>query len=65
MVLHHAWLGPSAAGNPAPPPGFLVGGASGGMKRFTTSPDDEPWVYIEPNIDHQAPAAVLIGYFGF
>jgi hypothetical protein len=65
MVLHHAWLGPTAAGNPAPPPGFLVGGASGGIKSFSTRPDEESWAYIEPNIDYQAPAAVLIGYFGF
>jgi hypothetical protein len=78
MVMFHSWLGPpdkrndpyasrfigEGPGKIGPPPGYVVGGANGGMKRYNNTLDNEPWVFSEPDIDYQAPVAILIGYFG-
>lgn len=78
MVMFHSWLGnPSKRKDPygsrfigegegkiGPPPGYVVGGANGGPKKYNDTLDGEPWIYNEPDIGYQSPCALLLGYFG-
>jgi len=80
MVMFHSWLGnPSKQREPyggqfvgegpgkiGPPPGFIVGGANGGMRRYVDSLNTglKPWEFNEPCLSYQSPCAILLGYFG-
>ena len=76
MVMFHAWLGninsPASAqyigegpGKIGPPPGYVVGGVNGGMKRYINDLDwrKSPWEFNEPCISYQGPCTALLGYF--
>jgi len=79
MVMFHAWLGNAnkasdpyggkfigeGPGKIGPPPGFVVGGANGGMKRYVNTLDwrQKPWEFNEPCISYQSPCVILLSYF--
>ena len=77
MVMFHAWLGNvnekasakyigEGEGKIGPPPGYVVGGANGGMKRYVNDLDwrRNPWEFSEPCISYQGPCTALLSYFG-
>jgi len=79
MVMFHAWLGnPSKQNDPyggkfvgegpgkvGPPPGYVVGGANGGMRHYLDSlSGGKPWEFSEPCLSYQSPCVILLSYFG-
>jgi hypothetical protein len=78
MVMFHAWLGNaqkasdpyggkfigSGPGKVGPPPGYVVGGANGSMKRYVAGLNwwENPWEFNEPCLNYQGPCASLLAY---
>jgi len=78
MVMFHAWLGNvqkasdpyggrfigSGPGKVGPPPGYVVGGTNGSMKRYVNNLNwwESPWEFSEPCLNYQGPCASLLTY---
>jgi hypothetical protein len=80
MVMFHSWLGSpnqrgpkdfgskfigEGPGKVGPPPGYVVGGANGGMKRYRNDLEFGCWEFNEPCLSYQGPVTALISYFGY
>jgi hypothetical protein len=79
MIMFHSWLGNASKekdpyggkfigegpGKVGPPPGYVVGGVNGSMKRYVDTLDwrQNPWEFNEPCITYQSPCAALLSYF--
>jgi len=79
MIMHHGWLGIESKkgdayggrfigegpGKIGPPPGYVVGGVNGGMKKYIDELDwrKKHWEYNEPCISYQSPCVILFDYF--
>ena len=79
-VMFHSWFGNpghqdktkfgykyigEGEGKLGPPPGYIVGGANGGMRTYYNGLGGEPWVYNENCLGYQGQCTALIGYFGY
>lgn len=81
MIMFHGWLGNNAMANDpyggkfigegpgkiGPPPGFVVGGPNGHIKKYVYGLhfSKKPWEYNEPCLGYQGPCASLMTYFAF
>jgi hypothetical protein len=79
MVMFHSWLGnPSKQKDPfgskyigegpgkiGPPPGYVVGGPNGGMKKYQNTLAGNCWEWNEPDITYQSPCVIMLSYFGY
>jgi len=80
MVMFHSWLGNpnhrkegsfgwkfigEGPGKVGPPPGYVVGGPNGGMKKYRSDLEYGCWEFNEPCLSYQGPVTALISYFGY
>jgi len=80
MVMFHSWLGNpnhrdpkqfgwkfigEGPGKVGPPPGYVVGGPNGGMKKYRNDLEFGCWEFNEPCLSYQGPVTALISYFGY
>ena len=79
-VMFHSWLGNpnhrnekqfgwkfigEGPGKIGPPPGYVVGGPNGGMKRYRNDLEFGCWEFNENCLSYQGPVTALISYFGY